>query len=325
MEYEQRQLDRMAAIEEASRDIIGVSKSIFDIVNDWNEAQILAELYYWTSAGKTGRTKLRIVKDGYKWLACSREEWWGRRRLTIREVDRAIIRLIKKDLVIKQVFLFNGLTTLHLRLNIAEFMDKYSNIARKTYLDDESLLEGDTELFDAEALMGWDKFDEEITKKVTPSYQKGNSINSNVHSKLPINENDELEQFQQFQKDKKLSQKQLSNATKQVHDMVEHSKKAEKNKHQELPEQLIPLAKLFMDKTGIAYLPSQRTFWASSLQEWQTIGVTAEDIELAVDRMGGYVINSPKSLTTILNGLVAERKRDVDNDPRSKYTLVTED
>ena len=135
----------------------------------------------------------------------------------------------------------------------------------------------------------------------------------------------ELEQFQQFQKDKKLSKKQIDLSTKQVHDMVEHSKKAEKNKHQELPEQLIPLAKLFMDKTGIAYLPSQRTFWISSLQEWQTIGVTAEDVELAVDRMGGYVINSPKSLTTILNGLVAERKRDVDNDPRSKYTLVTED
>ena len=62
----------------------------------------------------------------------------------------------------------------------------------------------------------------------------------------------ELEEFSNYQKDKKLSKKQIDLSTKQVNDMVEHSKKAEKNKHQELPEPLIPLAKLFMDKTSIS-------------------------------------------------------------------------
>jgi DNA-binding transcriptional MocR family regulator len=211
----------------------------------------------------------------------------------------------------------------HLKtLTEAGYIQKHSEIGLpNTYKD--------TGIIKAEISIRFSEDTQEMRKGYADNSQVGTQemrtkIQEKKQENIPLQKEKDLEEFEAYQKNK-LSQKQLSNATKQVHDMVEHSKKAEKNKHQELPEQLIPLAKLFMDKTGIAYLPSQRTFWISSLQEWQTIGVTAEDIELAVDRMGGYVINSPKSLTTILNGLVAERKRDVDNDPRSKYTLVTED
>ena len=328
---EQQVLDLLEIFKQASVDVIGVSRSVFDMVSDWNEAQILSELIYWTSPSQSNKTKLRVIHDGFRWLACSRIEWWERRRLTTREVDRALIRLINKNLVVKHTYLFSGKTTLHLRLNVSEFMKKFFEVA-KVNLEVIEDIAPDQELMDSMTMMGWSigENTDRITKVVTPCYQNGNSINSNIHSRLLSNEEnkktelhltteEELAKFREFSKsygkpkpEKKpkvsLTQKDYADADMVVQSVVASSAKSKGDT--DLPERYTLSAKWFTDHSGMAYFRSQKSTWISAFEDWDKLGVVENDVLKAVQKLRslGYSINSPKSLTQVLNGIVAERK-----------------
>lgn len=309
---EQQYFDNLSIIEQSTRDVIGVSRTIFDMTEDWHQAQILAELVYWTSPSKENKSKLKVVKDGYRWLACSRIEWWERRRLKPREVDRAIIGLIKKGLVVKALYFFNGLTTIHLRINITNYIEQLLTIARRNYSDTDLAITNESEeLLEAMRIMGWDKINGTDLPNGESPLPNGKSINSNIHSKLPIET-----------KPKKLTAKELSQADQQVRDMIEHSRKASSRSDTLLPEQYQDFAKAFIDATGLTYIPNQKSKWIGAFEVWNNIGVSVEDIKDAAAQLSNYTITSPMSMTNTLNGMMAKRKLAAENDPYKNFNWI---
>jgi hypothetical protein len=180
-------LRKYAAIQKATEEVIGCQKIYVDIAGGIPEAFILDELIFFTlPRPETGKSGLRVWKDGVLWMAVSRSEWWDRKRLTPKEADGAITRLLNRKLIFKGHFLFNKQKTTHLRLNIPLFFKLYSEfLERQDPPEDES----DTtqkDISDLYAMMGMPKEDtpegipekaEGIPVKDTPSLN-GDSINS---------------------------------------------------------------------------------------------------------------------------------------------------
>lgn len=118
---------KLAAIFAANKDEVSIPKIYIDITGDIEAAAVLDELMFWTLPKKgTGKTSLRVFKKGALWLAVRRRDWWDRKRLTERQADSAIAKLVKMELVEKEVFLFDGKPTVHLRMNMTKFTRLYS-------------------------------------------------------------------------------------------------------------------------------------------------------------------------------------------------------
>lgn len=119
-------LRKYAAIQKASEEKIGCQKIYVDITGNLESAMILDELIFFTlPRQESGKSGLRVWKDGYLWLASRRTEWWERKRLTERQSDTAIEKLVELGLVVKSVHRFNNLPTVHLRLNVETFFNAY--------------------------------------------------------------------------------------------------------------------------------------------------------------------------------------------------------
>lgn len=132
IKLENAALRKYAAIQKASEDKIGCQKIYVDIAGGIEEAFILDELIYFTlPRAETGKSGLRVRKDGALWMAVSRSEWWDRKRITAKQADGAIERLVSQNLVIKDYFLFNKQKTTHLRLNVSEFFKRYAEELEK--------------------------------------------------------------------------------------------------------------------------------------------------------------------------------------------------
>lgn len=117
---------KLAAIFAANKDDISIPKIYVDMTNDIGAAAVLDEIMFWTLPKRGGKTGLRVFKDGRLWLAVRRADWWERKRLTARQADTAIEKLVKLDLVEKDIFLFDGKPTVHLRLKTQNFVRLYS-------------------------------------------------------------------------------------------------------------------------------------------------------------------------------------------------------
>ncbi len=144
---------KLAAMFMANKDDVSVPKIYIDMVEDYAAACVLDELLFWTLPKKNGRTSLRVFRNGSLWLAVRRSDWWDRKRLTERQADRAIDKLINLDLLEKDIFLFDGKPTVHLRMKMQNFASLYgkaiSEIAEQE--KDENLAK---DLSDLYAMMG---------------------------------------------------------------------------------------------------------------------------------------------------------------------------
>lgn len=105
-----------------SRDTIDFKKVYVDIADDLIAGLLLSQIIYWYLPGKDGKSKLRVKKEGFYWIAKQRNEWWDEVRIKTRQFDRALKILADKEIVITKIFRFNGLTTTHVRLNIPIFL-----------------------------------------------------------------------------------------------------------------------------------------------------------------------------------------------------------
>lgn len=180
-------LRKYAVIQKAAEEKIGCQKVYVDIAGGIEEAFILDELIFFTlPRADTGKSGLRIWKNGVLWMAVSRSEWWDRKRITAKQADGAIERLVKDGLIYKEMFLFNKQKTTHLRLNVSEFFKRYAKALDKQNPPEN---EGDTiskDINDLYEMMGIPKEDTPggipdgetgIPVKDTVSLN-GNSINS---------------------------------------------------------------------------------------------------------------------------------------------------
>ena len=109
--------------EAKSRDTVDFKKIYVDIAGDLVAGLLLSQLIYWYLPNDKGETKLRVEKDGYLWIAKGREDWWEEIRITPKQFDRASSILIKKGVIEKAYFRFDGLRTIHIRLDYDRFME----------------------------------------------------------------------------------------------------------------------------------------------------------------------------------------------------------
>lgn len=114
--------------EQATRDCIDVKKIYVDMADDLVAGILLSQIVYWNLPSKQGKTKLRVEKDGYLWLAKGREDWWDECRIKPRQFDTAFKKLEEQGLVEKKTFKFNGDPTIHIRILWDKFLPRLQEL-----------------------------------------------------------------------------------------------------------------------------------------------------------------------------------------------------
>jgi hypothetical protein len=133
---EEKAFQKFAAICSANEDAVNVPKIYYDITDgDHAAAAILDEILFWTLPNKKRNSiALRVRKEGILWLAVSRSEWWDRKRLSERQADRGIEKLVELGLVDKCIHRYNGHGQMHLRVIGKEFFVRYGAALQINYL-----------------------------------------------------------------------------------------------------------------------------------------------------------------------------------------------
>jgi hypothetical protein len=88
-----------------------------DIAGDLVAGTLLSQILYWFAPDKEGKSKLRIIRDGHYWLVKERKDWTDEIRITVRQADRALKDLEKKNLIIKKIHKFGTGTAAYIRPN----------------------------------------------------------------------------------------------------------------------------------------------------------------------------------------------------------------
>lgn len=138
--------------EQSTRDIIDFKKVYVDMAGDVLAGLVLSEIVYWHLPKRDGESKLRVHKDGQDWIACRRVEWWDRTRMTPRQIDRVFNVLVKKGLIVKDLFHFAGKPTVHIRLVQEAFLkaweamtvnppaNPYANLPKREIREENTLI-----------------------------------------------------------------------------------------------------------------------------------------------------------------------------------------
>ena len=87
-----------------------------DMAGDLIAGALLGQILYWFGMGKDGRSRARIVKDGFLWIAKTRADWWDEIRISPKQYDRAAKILKEKGFIELRTFKFNGNPTTHIRI-----------------------------------------------------------------------------------------------------------------------------------------------------------------------------------------------------------------
>ena len=89
-----------------------------DMAGDVLAGLVLSQICFWHRANtETGKTKLRVAKDGRLWAAISVKEMQGYTHMTPSQITRCYNLLAKKNLILKKVWRFAGTPTTHISLN----------------------------------------------------------------------------------------------------------------------------------------------------------------------------------------------------------------
>jgi hypothetical protein len=115
--------------EHAASYMVGVPLLYIDI-NDGNvyDGLLFAQIMYWHGKTKNGKRRLKVYKDGQWWLAKQYGEWWDECRIKESTARNCIARMVERGLIIKKVHRFDGLATVHIRVNwerFAELSEEY--------------------------------------------------------------------------------------------------------------------------------------------------------------------------------------------------------
>ena len=120
--------DKFLSWETAARDTIDFKKLYVDMTGDHLAALALSEIVYWHLPSKQGGTRLRVNHEGELWIACPRYEWWDRTRMSPRQIDGALKKLVKANLVVKKFYAYNRAKTTHVRINWDAFLLMWNSL-----------------------------------------------------------------------------------------------------------------------------------------------------------------------------------------------------
>lgn len=87
--------------------------------NNASTAIVLAQINYWYKLSRSGKPKLKVVKEGMYWLAKTSAELSAEAGLTVQKVDGAIKQLSQMGIIEVVVCRFNNLPTRHIRVKAA--------------------------------------------------------------------------------------------------------------------------------------------------------------------------------------------------------------
>jgi len=120
------ELREFLAWEETCRGSVDFKPAYVDMAGDLIAGLMLSQLVYWCLLPDAkGKSRLRVRRDGHKWMAKSRSKWWDEIRLTPKQADRAIKILVSAGLVVRKNSLFNGKRTTLLRIDRHVFRDAW--------------------------------------------------------------------------------------------------------------------------------------------------------------------------------------------------------
>jgi hypothetical protein len=112
------------AWESRSRDTIEVKRCYVDVAGgDLIAGILLSQIIYWHLPDNEGQPRLRIERDGYKWLAKKRDDWWKECRITPKQFDTAIKLLESKNLIVTALYKFGNSPTKHIRIDWENFLE----------------------------------------------------------------------------------------------------------------------------------------------------------------------------------------------------------
>lgn len=124
--------EQIIALEQSDHKYVRAKKIYIDMAGDLIAGIVLSEVVYWHTPGKGGKQRLRTIEgESDKWLACRRQGWWERARITARQFDRALDKLVKCGLIVRQLFDYKGQSTLHVRINWVTFETLYNALLEK--------------------------------------------------------------------------------------------------------------------------------------------------------------------------------------------------
>ncbi|YAF99007.1 MAG: hypothetical protein AB3A66_28845 (plasmid) [Nodularia sp. CChRGM 3473] len=119
------------AWEARSRDTIEVKRCYIDVAGgDWIAGILLSQLIYWHLPDDQGQSRLKIERDGYRWLAKKRDDWWKECRITPKQFDTATKLLEAKNLIKTAIYKFGNSPTKHLRINWEHFLVALTQIVQ---------------------------------------------------------------------------------------------------------------------------------------------------------------------------------------------------
>ena len=126
--------DEVIYQEQLNSRFLVVKKSYTDICGDLHSAAVLGKIVYWHMPSSSGKSRLRIFKEGHLWLAMRREDWEEDCCVKPKQFDKARKKLEAMNLIICKRFKFNAVPTVHIRLD----WDGYAAVL-KEWSDDQQL------------------------------------------------------------------------------------------------------------------------------------------------------------------------------------------
>ena len=119
--------------EQQSRDTIDVKRIYVDVAGDLVTGVLLSQIIYWFLPDKNGKTKLRVVRDGKEWLIKKREDWWGECRISTFQVDRALKKLEKIEVIQTKIIRFSGTPMKSIWLDLDKLIMKISEVVKMDF------------------------------------------------------------------------------------------------------------------------------------------------------------------------------------------------
>lgn len=282
---------KLAAIFSANKDDVTVPKIYIDMTDDYRAGAVLDELMFWTLPKKgTGKTSLRVFRDGVLWLAVRRSDWWERKRLSERQADRAIDKLIELELIEKDVFLFDGKPTVHIRVNMPVFVKLYGDKINEMAAleDDENLVRDISDLYE---MMGFSP---------SPNGYPNQMVNSNSPNGEMLNlPNGKIINSPVQPETTSLSSKDFEQANAKVDAMIRNSASPDWQGRETFLPDHYPLVDWYHTTTGQVCSKSKQKDWHRAVNDWTANNLTPSDMQAAYDMDIKWrgVFTSPNQLT----------------------------
>ena len=102
--------------ERASRDTLEVKRTYIDMAGDFVAGVVLSQIVYWHLPNRDGQARLQVQREGKRWLAKGRADWWHECRVSPKQADRALQILETKGLIEVRLFQFGKAPTKHVRI-----------------------------------------------------------------------------------------------------------------------------------------------------------------------------------------------------------------